>query len=218
MQSKVDGENAIRRAICPAAVECPDCTSLHTDNYLKSDTRQSHLWCNGQRARFECGRSLGQTKYCNIGICWFYAKHATYRSKSKDWLSRNQYNVSEWSDMSTQELLFQWVSTVKTGCLGTSIMCLSGATCLPRNCCFSEWALWKSNCWSSTKRTSSSPWYILNIAHMAFNNNHFTQAEHKLSAKMYKVNIKYLFIFKSRWKFNICLFLGLGESSVFVYF
>jgi hypothetical protein len=46
-ESKVDRENAIRRAIYPAAVECPDCTSLHTDNYLKSDTRQSHLWCNG---------------------------------------------------------------------------------------------------------------------------------------------------------------------------
>jgi hypothetical protein len=27
--------------------------------------------------------------------------------KSKDWLARNQNNVSEWSDMSTHRLLFQ---------------------------------------------------------------------------------------------------------------
>jgi hypothetical protein len=28
-------------------------------------------------------------------------------------LARNQYNVSEWSDMSTRGLLFQWASTIK---------------------------------------------------------------------------------------------------------
>jgi hypothetical protein len=35
---------------------------------------------------------------------------------------------------------------------------LSGATCLPTDCCFSELALLKSNsaCWSRTKWTSSS--------------------------------------------------------------
>jgi hypothetical protein len=42
----------------------------------------------------------------------------------------------------------------KTCWLGIKIMCLSGATGLPANCCFSELALMKSN-WSSTKRTSS---------------------------------------------------------------
>ena len=35
------------------------------------------------------------------------AKQATLRRKSKDWLARNQNNVSEWSDMSTHGLLFQ---------------------------------------------------------------------------------------------------------------
>jgi hypothetical protein len=35
------------------------------------------------------------------------------RRKSKDWLARNQNNVSEWSDMSTRGLLFQWASTIK---------------------------------------------------------------------------------------------------------
>jgi hypothetical protein len=40
------------------------------------------------------------------GLC-FFAKHASIRRKSKDWLARNQYNVSEWSDMSTRGKLFQ---------------------------------------------------------------------------------------------------------------
>jgi hypothetical protein len=50
----------------------------------------------------------GQTKDYKIGIfCCFSAKHAALKRKSKDWLARNQNNVSEWSDMSTRELLFQ---------------------------------------------------------------------------------------------------------------
>ena len=48
----------------------------------------------------------GQTKDYKIGICCFSAKHASLRSKSKDWLARYQNNVSEWSDMSTRGLLF----------------------------------------------------------------------------------------------------------------
>ena len=55
----------------------------------------------------------GQTKDYEIGICCFSAKHAALRRKSKDWLSRNQNNVSVWSDMSTRRLLFQWASTIK---------------------------------------------------------------------------------------------------------
>ena len=46
-----------------------------------------------------------QTKHYNIGSCCFYEKHAG--RKSKDWLDRNQNNVSEWSGMSTRGLLFQ---------------------------------------------------------------------------------------------------------------
>jgi hypothetical protein len=49
----------------------------------------------------------GQTKDYKIGICCFSTKHAALRRKSKDWLARNLNNVSEWSDMSTRELLFQ---------------------------------------------------------------------------------------------------------------
>ena len=35
------------------------------------------------------------------------------RRKSKDWSARNQNNVSEWSNMSTHGLLFQWATTIK---------------------------------------------------------------------------------------------------------
>ena len=47
-----------------------------------------------------------------MGICCFSAKHTTLWNKGKDWLSRNQNNVSEWSDMSTNRMLFHWASTI----------------------------------------------------------------------------------------------------------
>ena len=56
----------------------------------------------------------GQTK--DYKIQWYLLllrHHAALRRKSKDWLARNQDNVSEWSDMSTRGLLFQWASTMK---------------------------------------------------------------------------------------------------------
>ena len=49
----------------------------------------------------------GKTKDSKIGICCFFAKHAALRRNSKDWLARNQNNVSEWSDRSIRGLLFQ---------------------------------------------------------------------------------------------------------------
>jgi hypothetical protein len=55
----------------------------------------------------------GQTKDYKIGICCFSAKHAALRKKNKDRLARNRNNVSEWSDMFTPVLLFQWASTIK---------------------------------------------------------------------------------------------------------
>ena len=58
-----------------------------------------HSWCKCKRAHFESGRSwvqaqVGPTKDYIIGICCFFAKHAALRRKSKDWLARNQDNVS----------------------------------------------------------------------------------------------------------------------------
>jgi hypothetical protein len=49
----------------------------------------------------------GQTKDYKFGICCFSAKYAALRRKNKDWLARNQNNVSELSDTSTRRLLFQ---------------------------------------------------------------------------------------------------------------
>jgi hypothetical protein len=51
-----------------------------------------------RRDRLECGRSWVlapvRSDY-KIGICCFSAKNAALRSKNKDWLARNQNNVSE---------------------------------------------------------------------------------------------------------------------------
>ena len=58
-------------------------------------------------------RRSGSTKDYKIGIYCFSAKHAALSRKSKDWLPRNQENVSEWNDMYS----------------------------LPADCCFSELAL-----------------------------------------------------------------------------
>ena len=56
---------------------------------------------------------LGQTKDNTIGMYCFSSTHAALGRKNKDWLTRNQNNVSEWSDMATRGLLFQWTSTIK---------------------------------------------------------------------------------------------------------
>jgi hypothetical protein len=48
-----------------------------------------------------------QTEDYKIGICCFSAKHAALRKKSKNWLARNQINVSAWSNMSNRRPLFQ---------------------------------------------------------------------------------------------------------------
>jgi hypothetical protein len=49
----------------------------------------------------------GQTQDYNIGICCFSAKYAALRRKSKNWLARNQDNVSKRGYMSISGLLFQ---------------------------------------------------------------------------------------------------------------
>ena len=49
----------------------------------------------------------GETKDYKISICCFSAKHAALSRKGKDWLARNQDEVSEWGDMSIYGLLFQ---------------------------------------------------------------------------------------------------------------
>ena len=47
-----------------------------------------------------------KTKTIKLVFVSFSDKHAALRRKSKDWLARNQDNVSEWGDMSIHRLLF----------------------------------------------------------------------------------------------------------------
>ena len=54
-------------------------------------------WCKGYPVHLEAGRSW-------VGIC---PSHAALRSKSKDYMTWNQDNVSECDDMTTHGLLFQ---------------------------------------------------------------------------------------------------------------
>jgi hypothetical protein len=49
---------------------------------------------------------VGIQNHYKLGSTYLCAQHATLRSSSKEWLAQNQDNVSEWSDMSTRELLF----------------------------------------------------------------------------------------------------------------
>ena len=94
----------------------------------------------------------GQTKEYKIGICCFSTKHAAFRRKSKDWLARNQDNVSKWGDMSTRGLLFQWASTIK---IQLSMLVEYKADLVI----------------ISLKINKFSPWYSWKIVELALNNN-----------------------------------------------
>jgi hypothetical protein len=69
--------------------------------FVKVNVLVSNVVDRGFEAR------LCKTKDYEIVICCFYAKHAAFRSKSKDWLTRNQDNVYEWGDMFTRGLFFK---------------------------------------------------------------------------------------------------------------
>jgi hypothetical protein len=53
----------------------------------------------------------GQTKDYEIGICFFSAKHAALRRKSKDWLAGNQDNV--WVTCQTTDCCFSELAPSK---------------------------------------------------------------------------------------------------------
>ena len=94
-----------------------------------------------------------QIKDYKIGICCFSSKHAALRRKSKDWLARNQNNVSEWGDMSIHRLLFQWASTIKIQ-LNVLVQYKADLIII------------------SLKISLFSPWYSWKIAELALSNNH----------------------------------------------
>ena len=95
----------------------------------------------------------GQTKDYKIGICCFSTKHAALRRKSKDWLARNQNNMSEWSDMSNRGLLFQWASTIK---IQLSVLVQNKVNLII----------------ISLKINLFSPWYSWKISELALSNNY----------------------------------------------
>ena len=68
----------------------------------------------------------GEAKYYKICICCLFAKYVALRSKSIYWLARN---VSEWSDMSTCGLLFQWAITIKKNPTKSDTINSSTLTC-----------------------------------------------------------------------------------------
>ena len=95
----------------------------------------------------------GQTKDYKIGICCFSAKHAALRRENKDWLARNQDNVSEWGDISTHGLLFQCASIIT---IQLSVLFLYKADLII----------------FPLKINLLSPWHSWRIAELALNNNH----------------------------------------------
>ena len=94
-----------------------------------------------------------QTQDYKIGICCFSTKHAALRRKSRDWSAQDQNNVSEWGDMSTRGLLFQWASTIK---IQLSLLIYNEADLIIISLTISLF----------------SPWYNWNIAELVLNNNH----------------------------------------------
>ena len=54
----------------------------------------------------------GQTSDYKIGMCCFSVKHAALSRNCKDWLARNQDNVSKWGSMHIRGLLCQRASTI----------------------------------------------------------------------------------------------------------
>ena len=101
----------------------------------------------------------GQTKYYRIGICFFSAKHVTLRKKSKDWLTLNQDNVSEWGDMSIRGLLFHWTSTIQ---IQLSLLLQSKADLII----------------ISLHINLFSPWHSWEIAVLVLNSNHSLPSNH----------------------------------------
>jgi hypothetical protein len=107
------------------------------------------------RMQWICGLEpqSGQTKDYKISISCFSTKLIALRRKIKDWLARNHDSVSEWRDMSTRRLLFQWTSTVKIQ-LGVLVWYKVDLIIMSLNI------------------NLFLPWYSWKIAELALNNNH----------------------------------------------
>jgi hypothetical protein len=103
---------------------------------------------------------LGQTKDYKIGLCCFSAKHAALKRKSKDWLARNQNNVSEWSDMSSRRLLFQWASTIK---VQLSVLVYNKADLIIISLIINLFSPWY--CWIGVKQQTLTHFITIPVKH-----------------------------------------------------
>ena len=109
----------------------------------------------------DCGFELrsGQTKDYKIGICGFSDKHTAFRRKSKDWLARNQNNVSERSDMSIRRLMFRWASTIKKSTKHVDLL-----QSVPHHHHIENYLvpamMQLENCWVGVKQQSITPFNI----------------------------------------------------------
>ena len=98
---------AIRNKSKDRLAQIQDDVSEWSNLFLLHQVHPSCYSRHRLRACFECGRSRvrvwsDQTKNYKIGTGCFSAMHAALRRKSEDWMTRNQYNVSKWSDMSSK--------------------------------------------------------------------------------------------------------------------
>ena len=109
---------------------------------------------NSNGVNFGLEPRWGQTK--DYTISYISAKDALLRSKTKDWLARNQRNMFEWGNKSIRGLLFQWASTIQIQ--------------------LSVFVHYKANIILisiiSSKCNSFSLWYSWSIANLALNTNH----------------------------------------------
>ena len=106
--------------------------------------------CDGSLVRALIGSSQRLLNWYMLILRW---ARRIIRRKSKHWLARNHNNVSEWSDISTCGLLFQWTSTIE---IQLSMMVYYKADLII----------------ISLKIKLFSPWYGWKITELALNNNH----------------------------------------------
>ena len=95
---------AIRNKSKDWLAQIQDDVSEWSNLFLPHQVHPSCYSSHHLRACFECGRSRvrvwsDQTKNYEIGTGCFSAMHAALRRKSEDWMTRNQYNVSKWSEI-----------------------------------------------------------------------------------------------------------------------
>ena len=115
-----------------------------------------------------------QTKYYIMGICCFSTKHAAISTTSKQWLVRNQANVSNWGDMSIRGMLFQWASTIN---IQLSVLVLYIADLII----------------ISLKINLLSPWYSWKIAELALHYISLTPLDEDVCIWFILLNVQFLF-------------------------